>query len=73
MTERFLVHYGEMYIVDHIVRLDASYPFTPFVYRGLCEVSMHRQGSRTTIIQVVDAPQVLSHEQAIQLYPEFFI
>lgn len=62
-----------MYVVDHAVRLDKHELFKPFVYKGMCEVTMHAQGSRLSAVYELDNPVILNKEQAVEIYPEFFV
>lgn len=73
MTTRYCYHNNNMYVVDHVVRLDKYEPFKPFIYKGMCEVSMHLQGSNRICIYELDNPVILNKEQAVGMYPEFFI
>jgi len=73
MTTRYCYYNSNMYVVDHVVRLDRHEPFKPFVYKGKCEVSMHLQGSRQIHVYELVNPVILNKEQAVKIYPEWFI
>ncbi len=73
MTTRYCYYDNNMYVVDHVVRLDKHEPFKPFVYKGMCEVTMRAQGARLSAVYELDSPVILRKEQAVGIYPEFFI
>lgn len=73
MITRYCHYNNNLYIVDHIVRLDKHEPFKPFVYKGMCEISMHLQGAKYIHVYELDSPVILNKEQAVVIYPEFFI
>lgn len=73
MIQRFCYHDGNMYIVDHVVRLDKTVPFKPFVYVGECEVSMHLQPSSKIKTFIITNPHIMHLDEAVSKYPEMFI
>ena len=73
MITRYCYYEGTMYIVDHIIRLDKSAPFNPFVYVGECEATMHAQGKSIGATYIIDSPYIMHLDEAVDKYPEFFI
>lgn len=73
MIVRYCYHEGNLYVVDHVVRLDKMMPFKPFVYVGECEVTMHTQDRSIGSTYVIDSPYIMHKDEAVEKYPEFFI
>ena len=61
-------------VIYDIQRLEADKFTEPFKYNGMCEIGYEDRGNRKGINWItIENPDIMSYEEAIDKYPEYFI
>ena len=72
--KQFIIIGTELYLVVDVHRLEADKFTEPFKYSGMCEVGYEERNNRRGINWLtIENPDIMSYEEAIKEYPEYFI
>ena len=64
---------NDVHLVYDIQRLEADKFTEPFKYNGKCEVHYEHRSRRYRHWDVLENPDIMSYEEVIDKYPEYFI
>ena len=72
--KQFIMIGTELYLVVDVHRLEANKFTKPFKYNGLCEVGYEERSNRRGVNWLtIENPGIMSYEEAIKEYPEYFV